>query len=95
MLKNSLLPVSTRYTQCTKYLRKHKVDLKQIIVLLLNHKAFIMPPPPFRERAYCFVNVCRSVGQFVSPSLDQMVSDYYLDNNLSQRFHISHADLSW
>jgi len=37
--------------------------------------------------AYCLANVGRSV--------DQMVSDHYLENFLLQSFHISHTDWSW
>ena len=43
------------------------------------------------ERAYCVANFSR----FVRPSIDQMVSDHYLDNFLSLSFHTPHADWSW
>jgi len=38
---------------------------------------------PFEEEgAYCFANVSRSVCRSIRPSVDKMVSDYYLENYL-------------
>ena len=52
--------------------------------------------PSFEEeRAYYFANaVGRSVCPSVRSSVDQMVSDHYLENFTPQSFHISHDDLS-
>ena len=51
--------------------------------------------PPFEAKgAYWFANVGGLVCQSVRLSVDQMVSNHYLKNNLSQSFYISHADWS-
>jgi len=48
------------------------------------------PPPTLRRRgeASCFANV----GWSVRPPVDKKVPDHYLENDLSQSFHISNAD---
>ena len=48
-----------------------------------------MPPPPFKEEGvYC-------VLMLVGLSVDHTVYTDYLENYLSQSFHISHIDWSW
>ena len=60
-----------------------------------GHWHFFAPPPFLElEGAYCLANVSRSVGLSVRPLVDQMVSDHYLENYLSQSFNISHANWS-
>jgi len=65
------------------------------IIPLLWHEPFYAPTPLEEEGAYCFANVGLYVGQTVRLSVDQMVSDHYLQNNISQGFHIPRDDWSW
>ena len=52
--------------------------------------------PTFEEEgAYCSANVGRSVCRSLGRSIDQMVSDNYPENYVSQSFHILLADWSW
>jgi len=52
---------------------------------------------PFKKEGHIvlLMSVGRSIYMFVRLSVDQMVSENYLENFLSHGIHISHADWSW